>query len=156
MSATAAAVSAIATISAVAATVTTSASASATTTTSSAEFTARGTFLAGPGFAHRDGAAVEGFAIEFLNGALAFLGGAHGDKGKSAGTLCGAIQHQMGIRDRADSGEKFFQSSLGCLEGEVADIQFHIQWGVLPSAAAIKTSGCRNAGRRRMIATELQ
>jgi hypothetical protein len=102
--------------------------ASAASTT--AEIPARGAFFAGAGFADRNGAAVEGFAIKFFNGALTFLGGAHGDKGKTARTLRGAIENEMGVRDRADSGKKFFQRSFRGLEGEVADIQFHIQWGV--------------------------
>jgi hypothetical protein len=112
--------------------------------------------FAGTRLTHRDGAAVKGFAMELINGPLPFLGRAHGDKAKTARALGGPVKDEVGIGDRSDPGKKFFQRSFRGLEGEVADIQFHIQWGGWPSAATIKTGGVPNAEGHRVIATGLQ
>jgi hypothetical protein len=57
--------------------------ASSAASTTAAKVPAGGTFLAGSGFADGDRAAVEGFAMELVNGALPFLGGAHGHEPES-------------------------------------------------------------------------
>lgn len=129
-SATAATVPAISTIaSATVATTTATGTASAATTTA-AEFTARRTIRGRAGLTDRNGPAVKGFTVELFNGSLAFLRSAHGDKAEAAWALGGAVEDEVGIRHRTDSGEEFFQCAFRGLEGEVADVKFHISLAV--------------------------
>jgi len=98
---------------------TTTAAAAAEGTTGSAATTAAA-FFAGTRFIHREGTAMEVFAIEKLDGFLGFLGGSHGDEGEATGFAGHAVLHEGGFRDGAGLLEEIFKFEFEGLKREIA------------------------------------
>ena len=104
-----------------AATTTTSAAA-VTAAAATAEGTARAAFFTGTCFVDGEGATMEVFAVEQLDGLFGFVCGAHGDEGKSAGFAGHAILHQSGFRNGAGLGEEILEFDFESLKGEIPDV----------------------------------
>ena len=105
-----------------AATTTTTSAAAAASSATTAEGTARAAFFTGTCFVDGQGATMEVFAVEQLDGLLGFIGGAHGDEGKSAGLAGHAILHQSGFRNGAGLGEEILEFDFESLKGEIPDV----------------------------------
>jgi hypothetical protein len=95
-----------------AATITTAAATTATTATA---------LFFRTGFIDGEIAAFEICPVKALNSLLCFLGGAHGDKGETAGTPAKAVNHEVGFDDSAVLCEGILQIVLGDLEVNVPD-----------------------------------
>lgn len=104
------------------------AAATSAAATTAAEFPARGTVLARTRFVDDEVATFVRLAVKGVDGALTFVGAAHGDEPETAGTLGHSVHHQHGFRNGAILSEEFFKSPFRCLEGEVAYIEFHDCW----------------------------
>src|SRR4029079_1492734 len=96
----------------------------ATVVATSATTAAAGTFFAGPGDIHREGATIQFLAVQAVDGLLGFLGGTHGNETKAAGAIGRAIHHQVGFSDRAKRGERVLQVVFCRVEGKVSNKQF--------------------------------
>ncbi len=59
-------------------------------------------------------------AMEGFDGAIAFVGAAHGDKSEAAGAVRFAIHDQVGFSDSAMLSEKLFEVLFGGLEGKIS------------------------------------
>jgi len=79
--------------------------------------------LARFGAAHDQPAAEEFFVVQFLYRASRFVDGLHLHKGKPFRALVVAITHDFRVLDVPDSVEQFEKIALGCVEGQVANVQ---------------------------------
>lgn len=98
----------------------------AAATTSAATEVTTWTIFLGTGFAHRDGSAIKGLAIQGFNRLLAFFGSAHGHKPKPTGALGHAVEYQVRIRDGSNRREQLLKGLFCGLEGEITYIEFHM------------------------------
>jgi len=105
--------------------------ATATATPAAAIFTATATaatrtLFAGSGDVHREGPAVDGLAVQGLDGFLRLFRRAHGDERKPARTTCGPVHHQIGFDYRAVRREGVVQVVFRSVVGQVAYKQFRV------------------------------
>jgi hypothetical protein len=77
------------------------------------------------GFVDRQVTAVVVLAMEFLDGALAFLGAAHGHETEAARAVCFTIHDEVGFFDSSALREKLVEVLFGGLEGKISYVQFH-------------------------------
>src|SRR5579884_2795667 len=85
-----------------------------------------GAFLLRTGLIDGEGTAAEIGAVDFFCGDLRLFRGAHGDKGKTAGTASHFVHRDEDVGDIAVLAEVRAQVGLAGLEGQVADIEFGI------------------------------
>src|SRR5262249_28757693 len=81
---------------------------------------AAGAFLARAGDVDRDRAAIQLTAVEGADGFLRFLGGAHGDKGKTTRAAAHFVRHQVGFNDAAVRGKRVLKIVLRGIEGKIS------------------------------------
>jgi hypothetical protein len=103
---------------------TTAAAATAAVTTATAAATAAGTFFTRTSHVYREGATVDFFAVQRLDGLLGLVRGAHRDKTKPTRTARGAIHHQVGFEDRTMRGERVLEVVFCGVEGKIPYKQF--------------------------------
>jgi hypothetical protein len=122
---------AIATVSAATTTATTIATVSAATTTAAAATVSATTAAAAFALFHRtrfingQGPAIDFLAMEFRDGCLRFIGSAHLNETKTAGTSRHAIIDHLNPGDVARLGEEIGQVVFRHAEGQIAHIEFY-------------------------------
>ncbi len=94
-------------------------------TTAATTAAATGATLHGLGFVDGQVTAVDGLAVQRVDGSLAFLRVAHGDETEAAGALGLAIHDEMGFHDFAVLVEECGEVLFSGLEGKVSYVQFH-------------------------------
>jgi hypothetical protein len=96
----------------------------AATATAVAAATAARTFFARARFIHRQGSAIETFAIERLNCGICILFIFHGDKGETAGAAAEFVHNQIHFQNVAMGGEHILKLVFGGVEGKISNKQF--------------------------------
>jgi hypothetical protein len=130
------------------------AASAATTTTATAKgaalsataATATRAVFAGTRFIHGQRTALHGLAVKDADRLLRFLGGRHGDEGKSAGTARELVLHERDFGNGAGFGEGVLKIDFGGIEGKISDVEFirHIAVVVcVSSTALVAVSGYR-------------
>ncbi len=94
------------------------AEAAAITTTAATEPTGtRSAFFTRTGNVHREGAAFEVIAVEFINGLLCFITAAHRNEGKAARTAGEFVEDNLHDANSANLTEQCFEILRGAGEG---------------------------------------
>ena len=104
--------------------ITTATAAAAVFPTTAAATAATAAFFARFGNVDGQGAAAQILAIHRFDGLLRFLGGAHGDEAKPAGTAGFPVHHQVGFSDRAMRAKRSVQVVFSGIEGKISHKQF--------------------------------
>ena len=81
------------------------------------------TVFARLGSADHEFAAEEFFIVQFFDCALGFVDRLHRDEGETFRALIVAIAHDLGVLNVADAVEELEQIALGCIEGQIANVQ---------------------------------
>jgi hypothetical protein len=83
----------------------------------------RTTFIERLGTADHELAAHEFFVVEFCDGALGLIHRLHLHEGETLRAHVVAIHNDLDVLNRAHAIEEIEQIALGCIEGEVADVE---------------------------------
>ena len=102
------------------------AAAKTTATTAAKAAAAAGALFLRPGDIDSQRPAIQRGAVHGLDRRFGFLGRAHGDEGKPAGTARGAIQHEVHLDDRAVRRKSVLEVVLRCVEGKISYKQFRV------------------------------
>src|SRR5437763_15131966 len=81
------------------------------------------TVFARLGSADHEFAAEEFLVVQFFDCALGFVGRLHRDEGETFRALIVAIAHDLGVLNVADAVEELEQIALGCIEGQIANVE---------------------------------
>ena len=81
------------------------------------------TVFARLGSADHEFAAEEFLVVQFFDCALGFVDRLHRDEGETFRALIVAIAHDLGVLNVADAVEELEQIALGCIEGQIANVE---------------------------------